>query len=57
MSVDARVESLRMKHAELEAVLQVESRRPVPDPEFVSDIKRRKLRLKDEIARMAAYLH
>jgi len=57
MSVDARVESLRMKHAELEAVLQVESRRPVPDPEFVSDIKRRKLRLKDEIPRMAAHLH
>lgn len=55
MSVEARVESLRLKHAELEVALYAEVRRPIPDSESVSDIKRRKLRLKDQIQRMAAH--
>lgn len=55
MSVEARVESLRLKHAELEAALHAETRRPVPDFESVSDIKRRKLRLKDQIQRIATH--
>lgn len=53
MSYDARIESLRSKHTALDTALQEEGRRPIPNPTVVSDLKRQKLRLKDEIERMA----
>jgi hypothetical protein len=51
MSIDAHLASLEKKHGELEAELR--GARPTFFPyETIVDIKRRKLRLKDEIKRL-----
>ncbi|GFZ98412.1 YdcH family protein [Elstera cyanobacteriorum] len=48
-----RVKSLQAKHAQLESLLDRERTRPEPDAVMVRNLKREKLRIKDEIARMA----
>lgn len=53
MGYDARIDSLRVKHAEIDEVLAVEARRPIPDPAMLADLKRQKLRIKDELQRIA----
>lgn len=53
MGKDARIESLRSKHAELEAALEFERRRPMPDTGMLAELKRQKLRIKDEIQRIS----
>lgn len=55
MGYDARVDSLRSKHAEVDAALVLESRRPQPDADALRDLKRQKLFLKDEIERMSRH--
>ena len=55
MSELDRVESLKMKHHELEEKLHAEEIRPHPDDVAIHDLKRRKLAIKDEIARMSAH--
>jgi hypothetical protein len=52
MSFEERIESLRSKHALLEAALKDEIQRPLPDPATTTRIKREKLRLKDEMMRL-----
>jgi hypothetical protein len=49
MSVQDRVEALREKHAMLERAIDEESHRPLPNQDAISDLKRQKLRIKDEI--------
>lgn len=49
MSVQDRIEALREKHASLERALDEEIHRPLPDQDAVHDLKRQKLRIKDEI--------
>ena len=49
MSLQDRVEVLRAKHAELERAIDEENRRPLPNRDAISDLKRQKLRIKDEI--------
>ncbi len=49
MSVHDRIEALREKHASLERALDEEIHRPLPNQEAVHDLKRQKLRIKDEI--------
>jgi hypothetical protein len=44
--------ALRSKHAGLEARLQDEQSRPVPDDRVVKSLKVQKLRIKEELARM-----
>jgi hypothetical protein len=44
-----RIEALREKHAALERAIDEENRRPLPNDDVLSDLKRRKLRIKDEI--------
>lgn len=44
-----RLRALRARHTELEARLQIEQRRPVPDPIAVRALKRQKLAIKDEL--------
>ncbi|MEN8198159.1 MAG: YdcH family protein [Pseudomonadota bacterium] len=44
------MESLRHRHAALEAQIEEEFKRPAPDTESVSLWKREKLRIKDELA-------
>ncbi len=54
MSQEARNESLRTKHNEIESVLNEEQRRPLPDSQRVHELKRKKLKIKDELQRQAA---
>jgi hypothetical protein len=52
MTMQDYVESLRSKHAYLERQIDDEMHRPLPDQSTLSRLKREKLRVKDEIARM-----
>ena len=49
MSLQDHIEALRAKHAELERAIDEENRRPLPSADAISDLKRQKLRIKDEI--------
>jgi len=53
MKVDEHIAALKAKHANLEEALQQEVRRPLPDTNVLNDIKRQKLRIKDEIQRLS----
>jgi hypothetical protein len=53
MAMDDRIDSLKTKHAELETLIAQESTRPHPDDVLISDLKKRKLRIKDELAKLA----
>lgn len=52
MSEGQQIEMLKARHAELETALNTEANKPQPDQMTVADIKKRKLRIKDEIARI-----
>ena len=43
---------LRTKHRELERELRAEQSRPVPDAVRVTELKRRKLAIKDELLKL-----
>jgi hypothetical protein len=49
MSLQDRIESLREQHAMLDRALDEEIHRPLPNQDTVHDLKRQKLRIKDEI--------
>ncbi len=49
MSLNDRIEALREKHALLERAIDEEIHRPLPNQEAVHDLKRQKLRIKDEL--------
>jgi hypothetical protein len=49
MSLQDQIEALRAKHAELDRAIDEENKRPLPNHDAVSDLKRQKLRIKDEI--------
>ena len=51
MGQDARHEALRTKHAEIEHFLFEEERRPLPNFDLVHELKRKKLKIKDELQR------
>ena len=53
MAQAERIEALRARHARLEVEIGQEANRPKPDDAQVAALKRRKLRIKDEIERMA----
>ncbi len=53
MIQDEHAASLRARHAELEEALDIESHRPLPDQVAIKDIKKQKLRIKDELARIS----
>jgi hypothetical protein len=50
MSVVERIESLRARHAALEKTIHDEEVRPHPDDDVITDLKKKKLRIKDELA-------
>jgi hypothetical protein len=52
MTVHDRILSLKAKHAELDEAIEIENNRPLPDELLLHDLKRRKLRIKDEIVRI-----
>jgi hypothetical protein len=47
-----RIESLRAQHRSLEAAIDTETHRPMPNLDLVADWKRQKLRIKDEITQI-----
>ena len=55
MSLLDRVESLKLKHAALDAAIVDEARRPLPDEATVAELKRKKLRIKDELERIVSH--
>ena len=54
MTVAEHVEALRAKHAALKHSVEEENQRPHPDEFRIAELKREKLRIKDEIARLEA---
>ncbi|GAO54316.1 MULTISPECIES: YdcH family protein [unclassified Novosphingobium] len=48
----SHISALRTKHAGLERQIEQEMARPVPDDTLLQDLKRRKLRIKEEIAQI-----
>ncbi len=52
MSVVSHIEHLHAKHAEYENMLAEEMARPLPSFYTIKDIKKQKLLLKEEIARL-----
>lgn len=55
MTQDARVRALSEKHASLEDIISRETSRPSPDTLRLAELKRRKLRLKEEIDTRTAH--
>lgn len=53
MASEDRIESLRARHHALEDELHSENVRPNPDPAVIAALKKQKLRLKDEMTRLA----
>ena len=53
MSFDPHVEQLTQKHAALENTIHEEINRPHPDMLRLAQLKKEKLKIKDEIARLA----
>lgn len=52
MSVMEHMESLKTKHHDLENLIEQEEARPRPDEAKINELKRQKLRIKDEIAQL-----
>jgi hypothetical protein len=55
MSVEEHIAALKSKHAELESQLDSENHRPHPDQSVINDIKKQKLRIKDELAQLSGH--
>jgi len=53
MSVAEHVEALRAKHSALKQAIAEENGRPHPDDIHLQELKKEKLRIKDEIAHLA----
>lgn len=54
MSLSSHLQELKKKHADLEAAVELEQRTPAGDDLKVAEMKREKLRLKEEITRLQA---
>ena len=52
MSIQTHVESLNLKHAEIDNTIAQEETRPIPDTIRLMQLKRRKLRIKEEMQRL-----
>ncbi len=52
MSLDERIDALRAEHRALEHEIEEENNRPQPDDFAIAQLKKRKLRIKDELANL-----
>ncbi len=52
MALEQRIESLQKRHAYIDTVLHEEENRPAPDIVRLHELKRQKLSVKDELARI-----
>lgn len=57
MAVDARIRELGSRHQNLERAIQDELSRPAADDIRLKELKRRKLRLKEEMEGLRARAH
>ncbi|MEA3533624.1 YdcH family protein [Rhizobium sp. CC-YZS058] len=57
MNIEAHLATLEKKHGVLEQELHSALLQPSTDDTMIADIKRRKLRLKDEIAKIRSTHH
>lgn len=53
MSILVHIDHLKEKHSQLENSISLEYLRPLPNTQVISDLKHRKLLLKEEIERLA----
>jgi len=53
MTMEDRVETLKARHAHLEHEIDDEIHRPLPDTIHITELKRQKLRIKEEITRLS----
>ncbi len=53
MNLQSRIDSLKDRHHALDARISDEDHRPRPDPDALMKLKGEKLRLKEEIERLA----
>ena len=56
-ALEARLTELRQDHADLDAAIQALAASPLPDLVVIGRLKRKKLSLKDEIARIEDFLN
>ena len=54
MTEAENIEVLKSKHHEIDNKIEAENGRPYPDDIIVADLKRQKLKIKDELASMKA---
>lgn len=54
MSLQGRIEQLTKRHAKIDEEIHEEQKRPSADEIVVKDLKRQKLRLKEEIGMLRA---
>jgi hypothetical protein len=57
MAIEARIRELDSRHETLERAIQDEARRPAADELRLRELKRRKLKLKEELELLKARVH
>ena len=57
MALEARIRELGSRHQSLEQAIQDELRRPYADDLKLKELKRQKLKLKDELEALRAAVH
>ncbi len=53
MTIASHVQELRRKHEHLSTIVEKEQRKPATDHLILADLKKQKLRLKEEISRLS----
>jgi hypothetical protein len=57
MAIEARIRELDFRHQTLERAIEEEASRPAADEMRLRELKRRKLKLKDELELLRGRLH
>ncbi len=57
MALESHIQELADKHHKLDEQIHDELHRPLPDELTIAELKKRKLRLKEEIERLRHELH
>lgn len=57
MSLQSHLSELRRKHEQLSSQIEQEQRRPSSDDLTIAAMKKEKLKLKEEIARLSGAIH
>jgi len=57
MAIEARIRELGSRHENLERAIQDETNRPAADDMRLRELKRRKLRLKEELETLRGGMH